>query len=97
MMSEKRANKCKSCNNMTGKEEPKVETASTIQQKDNSFTFACSGFLRKFQCRSKANAKRMEKDYSAFGNVTAYEKKVIDRLRADGLADVEIGKCLREL
>lgn len=36
-------------------------------------------------------------DYSAFGELTQYQKAVVDRLRAEGLVDSEIRRILREV
>lgn len=41
------------------------------------------------------NLKLIE-DYSAFGELTQYQKTVVDRLRAEGLADSEIKRMLKE-
>lgn len=96
-MLERKPNKRKSCKNVIRKEGPKVEVTQTTRKKTRGVAIPHPGFLQKLQHRSKADARSTEKDYSAFGSVTAYEKKVIERLRADGLTDTEIGKCLREL
>lgn len=74
-----------------------METAYISHKKKSAPTFSVPAILRKLVYNKEHSAEKINRDYSVFGNVTAYERKVIDKLRADGLADTEIQKCLREL
>lgn len=42
------------------------------------------------------NVELITEDYSAFGELTQYQKTVVDRLRAEGLVDSEIKRMLKE-
>lgn len=42
------------------------------------------------------NVEPIIEDYSAFGELTQYQKTVVDRLRAEGLTDNEIKRMLKE-
>lgn len=36
-------------------------------------------------------------EYAFFGKLTKYEKSVVDKLRLEGLSDIQIAECLAEL